>query len=484
MPKKNEIPRQEMPVQDAAERRANFDEVALGYTQEMAVAEASRCIQCKKPRCIAGCPVSVRIPEFIDAVREGDLWKAAEVLKDTNSLPAICGRVCPQETQCEIECVLGRRGEPVAIGRLERWVADWEREQGMRVPEVDEPTGKRIAIIGSGPAGLTAAGDLAKKGHTVEILEALHIPGGVLMYGIPEFRLPKDVVGAEISYLEALGVSVRTDIVVGKLFTIEELLEEYDAVFLGTGAGLPMMMNIPGENYNGVYSSNELLTRTNLMKGYLFPRWDTPVKVGNKVAVVGAGNVAMDAARSSLRLGADEVHIVYRRSREEVPARAEEVHHAEEEGIIFDFLTNPIEIYGDEQGWVTGMRCIRMELGEPDASGRRRPIPIEGSEFDMPVDTVVMALGTRPNPLVFTDAEALERTRWGTVVADESTGRTKMERVWAGGDIVTGAATVISAMGAGRIAANDMHAYVMNSEGGEWWPEPEPEPEPEDMEAV
>ena len=484
MPKKNEIPRQEMPVQDAAERRANFDEVALGYTQEMAVAEASRCIQCKKPRCIAGCPVSVRIPEFIDAVREGDLWKAAEVLKDTNSLPAICGRVCPQETQCEIECVLGRRGEPVAIGRLERWVADWEREQGMRVPEVDEPTGKRIAIIGSGPAGLTAAGDLAKKGHTVEILEALHIPGGVLMYGIPEFRLPKDVVGAEISYLEALGVSVRTDIVVGKLFTIEELLEEYDAVFLGTGAGLPMMMNIPGENYNGVYSSNELLTRTNLMKGYLFPRWDTPVKVGNKVAVVGAGNVAMDAARSSLRLGAEEVHIVYRRSREEVPARAEEVHHAEEEGIIFDFLTNPIEIYGDEQGWVTGMRCIRMELGEPDASGRRRPIPIEGSEFDMPVDTVVMALGTRPNPLVFTDAEALERTRWGTVVADESTGRTKMERVWAGGDIVTGAATVISAMGAGRIAANDMHAYVMNSEGGEWWPEPEPEPEPEDMEAV
>jgi glutamate synthase (NADPH) small chain len=302
----------------------------------------------------------------------------------------------------------------------------------------------------------------------------------VLMYGIPEFRLPKDVVGAEISYLEALGVSIRTDVVVGKLFTMEELLEKYDAVFLGTGAGLPMMMNIPGENYNGVYSSNELLTRTNLMKGYLFPRWDTPVKVGNKVAVVGAGNVAMDAARSSLRLGAEEVHIVYRRSRDEVPARAEEVHHAEEEGIIFDFLTNPIEIHGNEQGWVTGMRCIRMELGEPDASGRRRPIPIEGSEFDMPVDTVVMALGTRPNPLVFTDAEALERTRWGTVVADESTGRTKMERVWAGGDIVTGAATVISAMGAGRIAANDMHAYVMNGQGSEWWPEPEPE----DLEAV
>jgi glutamate synthase (NADPH) small chain len=429
--------------------------------------------------------VGVRIPEFIDAIHEGDLWRAAEVLKDTNSLPAICGRVCPQETQCEIECVLGRRGEPVAIGRLERWVADWEREQGgaggARVPEVAEPTGKRIAVIGSGPAGLTVAGDLAKKGHTVEILEALHTPGGVLMYGIPEFRLPKDVVGAEISYLEALGVSIRTDVVVGKIFTIEELLEEYDAIFLGTGAGLPMMMSIPGENYNGVYSANELLTRTNLMKGYLFPRWDTPVKVGNRVAVVGAGNVAMDAARSSLRLGAEEVHIVYRRSRDEVPARAEEVHHAEEEGIIFDFLTNPIEVLGNEQGWVTGIRCIRMELGEPDASGRRRPVPIEGSEFEMPMDTVVMALGTRPNPLVFTDAEALERTRWGTVVADESTGRTKMERVWAGGDIVTGAATVISAMGAGRIAANDMHEYVMNNnEGGQWWREPETE----DVEAV
>jgi glutamate synthase (NADPH) small chain len=482
---RNEIPRQEMPTQDAAERRCNFDEVALGYTQEMAMAEASRCIQCKKPRCIAGCPVGVRIPEFIDAIHEGDLWRAAEVLKDTNSLPAICGRVCPQETQCEIECVLGRRGEPVAIGRLERWVADWEREQGgaggARVPEVAEPTGKRIAVIGSGPAGLTVAGDLAKKGHTVEILEALHTPGGVLMYGIPEFRLPKDVVGAEISYLEALGVSIRTDVVVGKIFTIEELLEEYDAIFLGTGAGLPMMMSIPGENYNGVYSANELLTRTNLMKGYLFPRWDTPVKVGNRVAVVGAGNVAMDAARSSLRLGAEEVHIVYRRSRDEVPARAEEVHHAEEEGIIFDFLTNPIEVLGNEQGWVTGIRCIRMELGEPDASGRRRPVPIEGSEFEMPMDTVVMALGTRPNPLVFTDAEALERTRWGTVVADESTGRTKMERVWAGGDIVTGAATVISAMGAGRIAANDMHEYVMNNnEGGQWWREPETE----DVEAV
>ncbi|MBN1402415.1 MAG: FAD-dependent oxidoreductase, partial [Anaerolineae bacterium] len=362
-------------------------------------------------------------------------------------------------------------GEPVAIGRLERFVADWEQAHGVRVPETAPKNSKRVVVIGSGPAGLTAAGDLAKKGYEVEILEALHVPGGVLMYGIPEFRLPKEIVREEINYLQNLGVNIRTNAVIGKLFTIEELLQEYDAVFLGTGAGLPMMMNIPGENYNGVYSANELLTRTNLMKGYLFPQWDTPVKVGSKVAVVGAGNVAMDAARCSLRLGADEVHIVYRRSREEVPARAEEVHHAEEEGIIFDFLTNPIEVYGNDEGWVTGIRCIRMELGEPDASGRRRPIPMEGSEFDMQVDTVVMALGTRPNPLVFTDAEALKRTRWGTVEANEATGRTRMERVWAGGDIVTGAATVISAMGAGRVAADDMDRYLQNGMSEVWWPE-------------
>ncbi|MBN1402413.1 MAG: NADPH-dependent glutamate synthase [Anaerolineae bacterium] len=471
MPKMKDIPRQEMPTQDPYERASNFDEVALGYTQEMAMAEASRCIQCKKPQCITGCPVSVRIPEFILCLREGDMWGAVEMLKDKNSLPAICGRVCPQETQCEAVCVLGRRGQPVSIGRLERFVADWEQSQGMRIPESAPKTGKRVAVIGSGPAGLTAAGDLAKKGYDVEILESLHVPGGVLMYGIPEFRLPKDIVREEINYLRGLGVNIRTNVVIGKLFTIEELLQEYDAVFLGTGAGLPMMMNIPGENYNGVFSANELLTRTNLMKGYLFPQWDTPVKVGGKVAVVGAGNVAMDAARCSLRLGADEVHIVYRRSREEVPARAEEVHHAEEEGIIFDFLTNPIELYGNDEGWVTGMRCIRMELGEPDASGRRRPIPIEGSEFDMRVDTVVMALGTRPNPLVFTEAEALKRTRWGTVEANEETGRTRMERVWAGGDIVTGAATVISAMGAGRVAADDMDRYLQNGLSEVWWPE-------------
>lgn len=466
--KRERIPRQTMPTQRPEVRRHNFNEVALGFTMETAIAEASRCIQCKKPTCISGCPVQVRIPEFIDALREGDMWGAVDKLKAENSLPAICGRVCPQETQCEATCVLGRRDEPVAIGRLERFVADWEQEQGVRAPPTAEPNGSSVAVVGSGPAGLTAAGDLAKKGYEVEIVEALHVPGGVLMYGIPEFRLPKDVVAAEIRYLESLGVKIRTDVVVGKLYTLSELLDQYDAVFLGTGAGLPMMMNIPGENYNGVYSANEWLTRTNLMKGYLFPDWDTPIRIGETVAVVGAGNVAMDAARCSLRLGAKEVHIVYRRSRVEVPARAEEVHHAEEEGIIFDFLTNPVEVYGNEHGWVTGMRCIRMELGEPDASGRRRPIPIEGSEFDISANIVVMALGTRPNPLVFTDAEELERSRWGTAVADADTGRTKMERVWAGGDIVTGAATVISAMGAGRVAAADIDEYLGNGRPAPW----------------
>ncbi len=467
---KNQIARHDMPTRDAAERRGSFDEVALGYTREMAIEEAERCIQCKKPQCIEGCPVGVHIPEFIKALREGDLRGSATILKDTNSLPAICGRVCPQETQCEERCVLGRKGEPVAIGRLERYVADVERAEGSEAPAVAAPNGKRVAIIGSGPSGLTAAGDLAKMGYEVVILEALHTPGGVLVYGIPEFRLPKAIVASEIHYLETLGVQIRTNAVVGKLFTLQELLDEYDAVYLGTGAGLPMFMNIPGENYLGVYSANELLTRTNLMKGYLFPTWDTPVKVGNRVAVVGAGNVAMDAARSSLRLGAAEVHIVYRRSAEEVPARAEEVHHAEEEGIIFDFLTNPIEILGNADGWVTGLRCIKMSLGEPDASGRRRPVPIEGSEFEMAMDTVVMALGTQPNPLVFDGAKALERSRWGTAVTDEATGRTRMERVWAGGDIVTGAATVISAMGAGRVAASDIDRYLQDG-GGPWQPE-------------
>jgi glutamate synthase (NADPH/NADH) small chain len=357
---------------------------------------------------------------------------------------------------------MGKKHEPVAVGRLERYVADWDLAHPSPPPGLPAPSGKKVAVIGSGPAGLTCAGDLARFGHKVTIFESLHAPGGVLIYGIPEFRLPKHIVHAEVNYVRSLGVEVRLDTVVGKTYTLDELMgeEAYDAVFLGTGAGLPMFMSIPGENYNGVYSANEFLTRVNLMKAYLFPEWDTPVKVGRRVAVVGAGNVAMDASRCALRLGAEEVHIVYRRSAEEVPARAEEVHHAQEEGIIFDFLTNPIEIYGNEKGWVRGMRSIRMKLGEPDASGRRRPLPMEGSEFDMDVDMVVMALGTRPNPMVFTDSGGLERTRHGTVKADEQTGRTTKERVWAGGDIVTGAATVISAMGAGKRAAADIDAYL------------------------
>ncbi len=473
MPKheRMKLPRQEMPVQDAQARARNFDEVAIGYPEETAMLEAARCLQCKRPKCVEGCPVGVNIPAFIERLREGDMPGAVRSLKGDNNLPAICGRVCPQETQCEVVCVMGKKYEPVAIGRLERYVADWDLDHPSPPPEVPPPSGKRVAVIGCGPAGLTCAGDLARFGHRVTIFESLHAPGGVLIYGIPEFRLPKRVVHAEVDYVRSLGVEIRLDSVIGKLYTLDELLNEqaYDAVFLGTGAGLPMFMHIPGENYNGVYSANEFLTRVNLMKAYLFPNWDTPVKIGKKVAVVGAGNVAMDASRCSLRLGAEEVHIVYRRSAEEVPARAEEVHHAEEEGIIFDFLTNPVEIYGDDTGWVRGMRCIRMKLGEPDASGRRRPLPIEGSEFDIDVDMVVMALGTRPNPLVFTESGGLERTKWGTVVADEETGKTTKDRVWAGGDIVTGAATVISAMGAGKHAAADIDRFLR----GETVPEAE-----------
>jgi glutamate synthase (NADPH/NADH) small chain len=475
MPKheRMKLPRQGMPTQEAHVRAHNFNEVALGYPHETALLEAARCLQCKRPKCVEGCPVEVDIPAFIERLKEGDMPGAVQALKADNNLPAICGRVCPQETQCEIVCVMAKKYEPVAIGRLERYVADWDLDNPTPPPEVPPPSGKKAAVIGCGPAGLTCAGDLARYGHQVTIFESLHAPGGVLIYGIPEFRLPKHVVHAEVDYVRSLGVEVRLDSVIGKTYTLDELLGEqgYDAIFLGTGAGLPMFMHIPGENYNGVYSANEFLTRVNLMKAYLFPEWDTPVKVGNKVAVVGAGNVAMDASRCALRLGAEEVHIVYRRSPEEVPARAEEVHHAEDEGIIFDFLTNPVEIYGDDQGWVRGMRCIRMELGEPDASGRRRPLPIEGSEFDIDVDMVVMALGTRPNPLVFTDAGGLERTRWGTVVADEETGKTTKDRVWAGGDIVTGAATVISAMGAGKRAAADMDRFLR----GEMVPEGEVE---------
>jgi glutamate synthase (NADPH/NADH) small chain len=469
------IPRHSMPAQDPAVRRTNFNEVALGYTEEMAVEEAERCLQCKKPPCVAGCPVGIDIPGFVGALRDGDLEESLRILKDTNSLPAICGRVCPQETQCEVVCVLSKKAEPVAIGRLERFVADWDLARGAETQSVAEPTGKKVAVIGAGPAGLTCAASLAKLGHAVTVFESLHELGGVLVYGIPEFRLPKDTVFAEVGILEEMGVEFVSDAVIGKLYTIDELLteKEYDAIFIGSGAGLPTFLRVPGVNYNGVLSANEFLTRVNLMKGYKFPEYDTPVKVGKKVAVIGAGNVAMDSARSALRLGylhakqtgeePTEVHIVYRRSPVEVPARAEEVHHAQDEGVIFDFLTNPVEIYGDEKGNVCGMRCIRMELGEPDSSGRRRPVPIPGSEFDMDVDMVIVALGTSPNPLVFRNADDLERTRWGTVkVVDEDTGLTTKDRVWAGGDVVTGAATVISAMGAGKAAAADMHTFLMD----------------------
>ncbi len=478
------ISRLDMPVQDPVARGENFDEVALGFTEEMARREADRCLQCAKPDCVEGCPVGVLIPQFIKALREGDMEGAVRAMKEKNNLPAICGRVCPQETQCEVKCVLGKKGEAVAIGRLERFVGDYELAQRTCPLERAPDTGKRVAVVGSGPAGLTCAVDLGREGHHVTIFESLHAPGGVLVYGIPEFRLPKSVVHGEIDYAaECLGIEVHPDAVIGRLYTIDELLngngneQGFDAVFLGTGAGLPSFMRIPGINYNSVVSANEFLTRVNLMKGYLFPEYDTPVRVGQRVAVIGAGNVAMDSARCSLRLQAlraqetgeerGEVHIVYRRSRVEVPARAEEFHHAEEEGIIFDFLTNPVEIYGDENDNVCGMRCIRMELGEPDESGRRRPIPIEGSEFDIVVDMVVMALGTSPNPLVFNDAGGLERTKWGTVVADQETGRATKARVWAGGDVVTGAATVISAMGAGKRAAADIDRFL-KGENNPW----------------
>jgi glutamate synthase (NADPH/NADH) small chain len=475
------ISRQKMPTQEPDVRSGNFEEVALGFTWELAQLEAERCLQCAKPKCVDGCPVGVLIPQFIKALREGDLPGAVAAMKEKNNLPAICGRVCPQESQCEAYCVVGKRGQPVAIGRLERFVGDFELVERTCPPVPAPPTGKRVAVVGSGPAGLTCAVDLAKLGHKVTIFESLHQPGGVLVYGIPEFRLPKSTIRAEIQVaVECLGIEVRTDHVIGNTYTLDELLQEHDAVFLGTGAGLPSFMRIPGINLNGVMSANEFLTRVNLMKGYRFPEYDTPVKVGYKVAVIGAGNVAMDAARSSLRLqalhgphngtGPGEVHIVYRRSRDEVPARAEEVHHAEEEGIIFDFLTNPTAVLGDEQGRVRAMRCIRMELGEPDASGRRSPIPIEGSEFEMAVDTVIMALGTSPNPIVFNNAEGLQRTRHGTTVADPETGRTTKRGVWAGGDVVTGAATVISAMGAGKRAAADIHQFLCrrsSSEDGE-----------------
>ena len=463
---KIDLNRVDMPRQDPHVRAHNYNEVALGYSDAMARQEASRCIQCPKRPCVAGCPVNVDIPEFIKAVRDNNMPDSVKILKSKNALPAICGRVCPQETQCEQVCSLGKKGAPIAIGRLERYVADWDlgHKELASPTQIPPATGKKVAVIGSGPAGLTCAADLAKFGHKVTIFEALHTAGGVLMYGIPEFRLPKNVVQSEVDYVKSLGVDVQLDSVMGKLATVDDLLTTgFDAVFLGTGAGLPMFMDIPGENLNGVYSANEYLTRVNLMKAYLFPEYDTPIKLGKQVAVIGGGNVAMDSARCALRLGADKVYIVYRRSRTEMPARHEEAENAEEEGIIFKLLTNPKQIIGDEKGWVKGMECYEMELGEPDASGRRRPITRQGSEFIMDVDVVVVALGTTPNPLVPATTKGLEVTKRGTVVADEQSGKTVKDRVWAGGDVVTGAATVISAMGAGKRAAASIHEFLMGT---------------------
>lgn len=449
-----------IPEQDPQVRSRNFSEVSLGYTEEMAVEEAQRCLNCKHKPCMSGCPVNVRIPEFITLIAAGEYEKAYETIYETNSLPAICGRVCPQETQCEQKCVRGIKGEPVAIGRLERFAADWYMENIRRAAVKTPRNGKKVAVIGSGPAGLTCAGDLAKMGYDVTVFEAFHKAGGVLVYGIPEFRLPKDLVKKEIEALKALGVEIRTNMVIGKTLTIDELFDEgYEAVFIGSGAGLPTFLGIPGENLNGVYSANEFLTRINLMKAYTFPQSDTPVKCGRNVAVVGGGNVAMDAARSAKRLGAENVYIVYRRSEEEMPARVEEIHHAKEEGIIFKFLTNPLRILGDDKGWVCGMECVNMDLGEPDASGRRRPVPIEGSEHVIDVDIAIIAIGTSPNPLIRSTTSGLDTNKWGCIVADEN-GRTSREGVFAGGDAVTGAATVILAMGAGKNAAKAMDEYI------------------------
>jgi glutamate synthase (NADPH/NADH) small chain len=454
----NKTPMREQP---AKERVRNYTEVPYGYSEKEAMQEASRCLQCKRPTCMQGCPVEIDIPGFIDFIAQGNFQAAIDRLKEKNILPAVCGRVCPQEDQCEKVCVLAKKYEPVAIGRLERFAADWERTKGsMSIPRITLNTGKKVAIIGSGPGGLTVAGDLIKLGHAVTMFEALHEPGGVLVYGIPEFRLPKAIVYREVEYLIECGVKLVLDFIVGKTATIDQLLDEYDAVYIGTGAGLPWFMNIPGENLNGVYSANEYLTRANLMKAYLFPEYDTPIVRGKRVAVIGGGNVAMDCARTALRLGAEQVHIVYRRSHKEMPARREEIHHAEGEGIIFDILTLPVKYIGDKDSWVNEMECLKMQLGEPDASGRRRPVPIEGSNFVTPVDTVVCAIGQSPNPLIPQTTPDLKIGKWGNIEADPATGKTSKRGCWAGGDVVRGGATVILAMGDGRVAARSMHEFL------------------------
>ncbi len=459
------IPRHPMPHQDPGERVRNFDEVALGWDAEVAMEEAERCLMCKNPQCVTNCPAEIDIPGFIGKIAAGEFLEAARILRASSALPAVCGRVCPQETQCELTCVLGKKYKPVAIGRLERFASDYAlfREE-LPLPEIAPPTGKRVAVVGAGPAGITVAGDLVKLGHDVTLFEALHQPGGVLVYGIPEFRLPKEIVRLELDVIQRLGVKLVTNFVVGRTATVDELLEEFDAVFLGNGAGAPSFLNIPGENLNGVYSASEYLTRCNLMKAYLFPEYTTPVARGKKVAVLGGGNVAMDAVRMALRLGADEAMILYRRSRAEMPARVEEVENAEEEGVKFNFLVNPVRFIGNELGWVKGIECIRMELGEPDASGRRRPIPIKGSEFVVEVDMAIVAIGQSANPIVASTATGVETNERGYFIADDD-GRTTKPGVFAGGDIVTGAATVILAIGAGKKAARAIHDYLL---GGEW----------------
>ena len=460
--KKEKIPRQIMPEQPPKVRAKNFEEVPLGQSPEVAMKEAKRCLQCKKPACVAGCPVEIDIPRFIQYIKDGEFTKAITNIWEKNGLPAVCGRVCPQEIQCEGKCIVGKKGDPVAIGNLERFAADYERKnRKAKLPAKASPTGKKVAVVGSGPSGLTVAADLLIKGHEVTVFEAFHKPGGVLVYGIPEFRLPKDIVFSEVAGLESLGAKVECNTVVGRSVSLDELFEQgYDAIFLGVGAGLPTFLNIPGENLIGIFSANEYLTRSNLMKAYLFPKYDTPVILGKNVITLGAGNVAMDAARTALRLGAKRSIIVYRRSRQEVPARGAEVHHAEQEGVEFHFLTAPTKFTGDEKGRVVSMEGLKMELGEPDASGRRRPLPIKDSEFEIECDLAIIAVGSGANPLLTQSTEDLELNNWGYIVTDEETGKTSKKGVWAGGDIVTGSATVILAMGAGRQAANSIHKYL------------------------